>query len=149
MLFNWLQGRLLDAKVLDLFAGSGALGFEALSRGVQHVTLVESNAIAVSQLQENIQLLKTGQAELVHADAFQYLEGLTETFDLIFLDPPFRKDYLPKLIDSIRENNILAPHGLLYIEHEKNDTPEISYQDFHLFKEKVTGEVVSKLLTKS
>ncbi len=145
MLFNWLQGHLLGTHVLDLFAGSGALGFEALSRGVKHVTLVEKNPNAAIQLQENIQLLQADQAELVHADAFQYLENSTQIFDLILLDPPFKKGYLPELVNLIEEKKVLASNGLLYIEHAKDDIPEISYQGFELLKEKTTGEVVSKL----
>ena len=152
MLFNWLQGHLVDARGLDLFAGSGALGFEALSRGIAHVTLVENNRAAAANLQENIQLLKTDQAELIPIDAFQYLENLPraekphQAFDLIFLDPPYRKNLLPKLVDSIRGKKLLAPNGLLYLEHEKEEVLEISLKDFELIKEKTTGQVVSKLL---
>ena len=156
MLFNWLQGRLLDARGLDLFAGSGALGFEAVSRGLAHVTLVESHRMAAEQLQSNIGLLKTDQVECIHMDAFQFLEQQTRAFDIIFLDPPFGKNYLPTLIKTIHTQNLLAENGLLYIEHGVDESLDVflaseansPFNTMTLIKEKATGQVASKLFIK-
>ena len=151
MLFNWLQGYMQDAKVLDLFAGSGALGFEALSRGAHHITLVESNRQVAMQLGFNIEQLKTKQAKLIQDDAFHYIEELAKTdqqpqsYDLIFLDPPFNKNYLPRLVNAIQKYKLLSPQGLLYLEHEKANPINFPLPDLQLIKEKTTGEVVSKL----
>ena len=156
MLFNWLQGKLLDARGLDLFAGSGALGFEAVSRGLSHVTLVESHRMAAEQLQSNIARLKTDQVTCIHTDAFQFLEQQTQAFDIIFLDPPFGKNYLPTLIKTIHTQNLLAENGLLYIEHGVDESLNVflaseansPFNTMTLIKEKTTGQVVSKLLIK-
>ena len=150
-LFNWLQGHLRDARCLDLFAGSGALSFEALSRGAKQVTLVENNPQAIKQLRENIQLLQTEKAELYQADAFLYMENLEpnlQPFDLIFLDPPFRQSYLPKLLTSIIEKKLLSPEGLVYLEDEKgrNTDLDIILEQFTVIKEKTAGQVISRLI---
>jgi len=147
MLFNWLQGRLLDARGLDLFAGSGALGFEAISRGMKQITLIESNRDASKYLHANIELLQTDQVHCIQMDAFQFLNSKPQAFDIIFLDPPFGKDYLPKLVESIHEHHLLVANGLLYIEHGIEETINIdaSVNTLELIKEKTTGQVVSKL----
>lgn len=113
-LFNWL-GQELDGQVcLDLFAGSGALGFEAVSRGAARVVMVEKDKSAIHCLRQNQQLLSAVEAEIHHTDALNYLQQTAERFDLIFLDPPFALDLLPVLLPVAREK--LKPSGLLYVE---------------------------------
>lgn len=152
MLFNWLQGKLLGTRGLDLFAGSGALGLEAVSRGMQHVTLIENNRAAAEQLHANIQQLKTNQVECFQIDAFQFLDSQPQTFDVIFLDPPFGKNYLPLLTHRILEKQLLTTKGLLYIEHGVDESfdidSDIALHALTLIKEKTTGQVVSKLFIK-
>ncbi len=145
-LFNWLQGHLAEAHCLDLFAGSGALAFEALSRGAAHVTLVEQHPAAIQQLTDTIQQLKTSRATLVHANAFDYLAQQAQPFDLIFLDPPFGKDYLPLLLKHIEEKKLLHKNGLIYLEYEQGEMPKDAPERFIGIKEKQAGKVVSKLL---
>ena len=153
-LFNWLQGHLHDAHCLDLFAGSGALAFEALSRGAAYVTLIEKNHDAVQKLRENIQLLQTDSALIIQADAFQYLvEELQnpspQTYDLIFLDPPFRQNYLPRLLTHIHEESLLTDKGVIYLEYENEINPGLEkiLEHFKTVKEKKAGQIVSRLIS--
>jgi 16S rRNA (guanine966-N2)-methyltransferase len=93
-LFNWLGQRLDGLSCLDLFAGSGALGFEAASRGAARVVMVENDRQAFGALQEYKDLLRAKQLELVFGDAMDYLRRSQEAFDVVFLDPPFRQNAL-------------------------------------------------------
>ncbi len=165
-LFNWLQGHLHEARCLDLFAGSGALAFEALSRGARHVTLVENNRDAVNKLRENIALLLTDKALLIQADAFQYLAAQclgsdiqcfdgksqrspAQAFDLVFLDPPFRQNYLPRLLTSVHEKDLLTKSGVIYLEYKNEANPQLeeALKPFEVLKEKKTGQIVSQLVS--
>ncbi len=120
-LFNWL-GQTLDGKsCLDLFAGSGALGFEAASRGAASVVMVESDRDVHVALAGNAHLLDADNIEMRCADAFAFLASDRRVFDVIFLDPPFQHDLLPRLLGML--GRPLAPAGLVYIEAEQ--VPEI------------------------
>jgi 16S rRNA (guanine966-N2)-methyltransferase len=146
-LFNWLQGHLHHARCLDLFTGSGALAFEALSRGAGHLTLIENNQNAITQLQANIQLLETeNNAKLIQIDAFEFLKTNPLAFDLIFLDPPFRRNFLPRLLNIIIEKRLLTANGLIYLEHEKEEDLTQALNQFELIKEKKAGQVISLLI---
>lgn len=115
-LFNWL-GQTLDGKTcLDLFAGSGALGFEALSRGARRVVMVEQNPQALRALRENASRLGADRLDLVSSDALKFLAGEGRKFDVIFLDPPFQRGILPLLLPLLPER--LAPGGFVYAETE-------------------------------
>lgn len=116
-LFNWLGQDLSGLRCLDLFAGSGALGFEAASRGAARVVLVEKLAASVRQLEAIRQKLAATQIEILHGDALRLAGKLgAGTFDVIFLDPPFGQDWLPQVLpDAAR---LLAPGGALYVEAE-------------------------------
>lgn len=113
-LFNWLGQELHGLHCLDLFAGSGALGFEALSRGAAGATLVEQNPAVFRALQENAGLLQAAHAELLKADALQFLAQDTRRFDVIFLDPPFDRGWEERLLPQISRH--LQPGGRLYLE---------------------------------
>jgi 16S rRNA (guanine966-N2)-methyltransferase len=116
-LFNWL-GQTLDGKTcLDLFAGSGALGFEALSRGARRVVMVEQNLQVAKALQENARKLGADRLELVAGDGLKILARSRDTFDVIFLDPPFHHGILPLSLPLLSER--LAPEGLVYAETEQ------------------------------
>jgi 16S rRNA (guanine966-N2)-methyltransferase len=97
-LFNWLGQDLTGAACLDLFAGSGALGFEAASRGASRVVLIESDRAALKMLQESRVALGAAQVEIIGGDAGDYLERASERFDVVFLDPPFRQNAVPELL---------------------------------------------------
>ncbi|UJP06286.1 MAG: 16S rRNA (guanine(966)-N(2))-methyltransferase RsmD [Nitrosomonas sp.] len=113
-LFNWLGQDLSGLHCLDLFAGSGALGFEAASRGAAHVVMVDSNTRVFRALQENREKLQAVQVELVMANAADFIRSDTRQFDIIFLDPPFRLDVIPVLLPQLTEH--LGAKGLVYAE---------------------------------
>ena len=144
-LFNWLQSTIADARCLDLFAGSGALGLEALSRGASEVIFVEKCHIVVQQLRHNLLLLKSNN-HVINTDAESYLLEKNNAFDIIFLDPPFRQHFLPKILDLILEKQLLKHNGLIYLEHESEES--YHWQDWQLtpIKETKAGQVNSHLL---
>jgi 16S rRNA (guanine966-N2)-methyltransferase len=114
-LFNWLGQRLDGWRCLDLFAGSGALGFEAASRGAAEVILVERDAKALAALRDNARKLEAADAVQVWpADARAYLNGACGQFDLIFLDPPFDAGLLPEML--VLAATRLSPGGKIYAE---------------------------------
>lgn len=113
-LFNWLGQDLTGRRCLDLFAGSGALGFEAASRGAARVVLVEQDAAALAALRENKTVLAATAVEVVRADALAWLAATPESFDLIFLDPPFATGLLPAALAAAATH--LAPGGRIYAE---------------------------------
>lgn len=120
-LFNWLHhfwsGEYTNKRVLDLFAGTGALGFEAASRGVQHVQMVELNPAAVASLRRLRSKLNANQIRIHHGNALQVLQRLNNTpFDLIMLDPPFGQAWIERTWDLLPD--VLAPDGLVYLETE-------------------------------
>jgi 16S rRNA (guanine966-N2)-methyltransferase len=117
--FNWLAPLMPGARCLDLFAGSGALGFEALSRGAREVVFVDSHALAVKSLRENIALLGAGSVEVVQADALDWLgRGSAEPFDIVFLDPPFRQNLLAPCCQRLDADGWLARPAAIYLERE-------------------------------
>lgn len=113
-LFNWL-GQWLDGEsCLDLFAGSGALGFEAASRGAARVVMVESDRAAYNALQATRQTIGARNVELVLGDALDYLAQVREPFGVVFLDPPFRQNALPAVLERLEP--WLADGARVYIE---------------------------------
>ena len=144
-LFNWLQGSISNARCLDLFAGSGALGLEALSRGAAEVIFIEKNRTTIVQLKQNLALLKAS-SPIINNDAKNYLREEIQPFDIIFLDPPFRKNFLPDCLDVIIERRLLNEGGLVYLEQEAETN--YHWQDWQLtaIKETKAGQVKSYLL---
>lgn len=115
-LFNWLTGAVEGARCLDLYAGSGALGFEAASRGAAAVVLVERDQRAVACLREEADALGATHVDVVQADARHWLEGRASPFDIVFLDPPFGGDPLGPLCGALARAGWLAPGALVYLE---------------------------------
>ena len=115
-LFNWLGARTAGARALDLFAGSGALGLEALSRGASHVTFVEQDEAAVRELRTRLAEWQAGDARVARADALRYLAGEARTFDLVFLDPPFASELLSEAARLLEERHWLGAGALIYVE---------------------------------
>ena len=116
-LFNWLQPHIAGMRVLDLFAGSGALGFEALSRGAVAAMLVESDRAAAASLRDTAALFELNAAEVQQADALAVLRQSTpSSFDLVFLDPPFAAALLEPALDLIARRELLAADGFCYLE---------------------------------
>ena len=132
-LFNWLQNDVPGARCLDLFAGSGALGFEAASRGAASVVMLEKQAQAASVLMENIRTLQADNIQLVQQDAMQWLQKPPATcFDIVFLDPPF---------DLLEQNGFLAENACIYLEIDSHQAlPEIP-ASWRVQREKKAGQV--------
>lgn len=115
-LFNWLMNTIHDARCLDAFAGSGALGFEAFSRGAGKIVLVEQAPTAYRNLQKIALSFNSPKLSVVNTDALSYMQQTKEQFDMIFLDPPFTQNRLPDCISILESTSLLAPGGLIYLE---------------------------------
>ena len=113
-LFNWLGQDLHGLVCLDLYAGSGALGFEAASRGAARVVLVEREPAAARSLRENATRLSASTLEIVPSDAIAYLSAAKERFDVVFLDPPFRQNVLPEVLACLPR--VLKGGSRVYVE---------------------------------
>lgn len=118
-LFNWLAGSIGGARCLDLFAGTGALGFEALSRGARGAVMVEQNRELARRLQTNKAALAAASAEIFQAEALAWLGGPRDPFDIVFLDPPFHQDYVKKACALLVNRGHLAPSAYIYTETER------------------------------
>ena len=117
-LFNWLMWDIQNTKVLDVCAGSGALGFEALSRGAAKVVLIEPNPTQAGFLKENIELLKTQKCQLIVSTAQQALNKLNDSFNVLFLDPPYSLDLWQEL--SELSDPLLAEKAFIYVEADRD-----------------------------
>jgi 16S rRNA (guanine966-N2)-methyltransferase len=115
-LFNWLGQSLEGLACLDLYAGSGALGFEAASRGARRVVMVEKDSVALAELARSRAALGADHVEIVHGEAADYLVRARECFDVVFLDPPFRQNALPALLERLHPR--LTPRARVYVESE-------------------------------
>lgn len=115
-LFNWLGPWIEGKRVLDLFAGSGALGLEALSRGAASAVFVEASRPAVQAIEANIAALGADTASLVRMDARHYLERAGDGFDLVFIDPPYSSGLASIALEQLREQRRLNPGGFVYVE---------------------------------
>lgn len=140
-LFNWLAPHLAGARCLDLFAGSGALAFEALSRGAASAVLVEVSAAAVASLAESQRTLAAAaRSEIVHAPALRYLRGPAEPFELVFVDPPFARPGLAAEACARLADGWLAPSALVYLEASAHAGPPEVPADWRLWRESVAGD---------
>jgi 16S rRNA (guanine966-N2)-methyltransferase len=115
-LFNILQFEIKGSVCLDAFAGSGAIGIEALSRGASHVTFLEPHPKAFETLKMSLMSLQTNEYDLYKKDCIDFLNSTTQKFDIIFIDPPFRKDFWQACLDIIYDKELLNSDGLVYLE---------------------------------
>lgn len=146
-LFNWLRNDIPGARCLDLFAGSGALGFEAASRGASAVTLVEADTEAAKRLAQNAGLLGAGDAvRVVHGTAERFLRTATESFDIVFMDPPFSGDLVDATCRLLARGELLTGESLLYIESPKTREQLQLPPDWHIIRQKDHGAVRSTLI---
>jgi 16S rRNA (guanine966-N2)-methyltransferase len=145
-LFNWLQAQMPGAACLDLFAGSGALGLEAASRGAGRVLMLERAASAVEQLRSNVDLLGEEQVRIEQADALEWLQGRGEAFDIVFLDPPFADDLLATCCRRLQQNGWLKPGAFIYIETDANKGLPDLPDPWCVVREKKAGKVACFLV---
>ena len=141
-LFNWLLNDLQGKVCLDMFAGTGSLGIEALSRGAEKVVFVEKQKILSDKLKGNLKRLDVYvYSHVLHANAFSVdFDNLPYKFDILFLDPPFSENLIQRSLDLIEKANILSPKGLIYLECEKELQLGQLTKNFNLLKEAKGGQ---------
>ena len=147
-LFNWLAPRIQGARCLDLFAGTGALGLEALSRGAASCDFVEKSAVAASALRSNIATLKAESASVHKTAAEQFLQREAgKAYDVVFLDPPFAAEMLTELCRLLVASNALAKDARIYIEEDRNHPALELPEKWQVLKSKTAGSVRYSLLS--
>jgi 16S rRNA (guanine966-N2)-methyltransferase len=141
-LFNWLVPHIHGARCLDLYAGTGALGLEALSRGAASAVFVEASPVAEKQLKMNTGLLDASGATVLRMDALDYLTGKPdERFDIVFLDPPFAADLLDETCRLMAEQQLLADGALVYLEQDRGKAELKLPKTWRVLKDKTAGNV--------
>lgn len=140
-LFNWLQPYLPGATCVDLFSGSGALGFEAASRGADKVDMVELDLQAYKQLQQNKTMLSADRCSLFRQPAQQFINQTNTVYDVVFIDPPFQQELWFEIADLLTRNNLLHQNSLIYLECSKTQSLERLPDNWQLFKDKQAGDV--------
>ncbi|WP_246772055.1 16S rRNA (guanine(966)-N(2))-methyltransferase, partial [Salmonella enterica] len=144
-LFNWLAPVMVDAHCLDCFAGSGALGLEALSRYAAQATLLEMDRAVSQQLQKNLATLKANNARVVNTNTLAFLSQPGTPHHVVFVDPPFRKGLLEETLQLLETQGWLADDALIYVESEvENGLPPVP-ANWALYREKVAGQVAYRL----
>lgn len=146
-LFNWLADSIEGARCLDLYAGTGALGFEALSRGAKEAVFVETSRPAMTLLQSSATKLGATGAEFFHGEAFSYLDRPSRRFDIVFLDPPFASDVLEDLCRLLDAGDWLADGARVYLEQDRNQALPALPAGWTVSKEKTAGRVRYALAT--
>lgn len=142
-LFNWLQQEVAGAHCLDLFAGSGALGFEALSRGAASVMMVDNNRQVTQQLQAVAQQLQASDLKIVQGDYQTLKTG--QRFDIIFIDPPFADNLAQSALEFLQAKQLLQDKALIYVETDNNTALTLP-QNYQVIHDKTSGDVRYLLL---
>lgn len=141
-LFNWLANDCRSAQVLDCFAGSGVLGFEAASRGAGKVTLIEQNEQGWRNLEAQIQRLQAGNIELYRGNAIEIIPQLSQIYDVVFVDPPYAMPELrDRVINLLVENRELADGARIYLEWPLGEQYDLPHSDLSWLKQKKAGQV--------
>lgn len=146
-LFNWLQGEVHGRHVLDLFAGSGALGVEALSRGAAWVSFVERAGPAARQLRENLALLREqARSEVVQGEAQPWLRQDRRTWDLVLLDPPFADGFLPGICEELETGGHLQERAWVYLEQDASHPWPDLPRNWQVHREGRVGQAAFRLI---
>jgi 16S rRNA (guanine966-N2)-methyltransferase len=147
-LFNWLGPRVPGSRCLDLFAGSGALGLEALSRGAAQVTFVERDAVAVRELRARLTEWRAVGALVENSDALRFLGNTAQPCDIVFLDPPFASGLLPPVCRLLEDRHWLSANALIYVETDAQGGLPPLPQNWEVTRTKQAGAVGYHLLTR-
>lgn len=147
--FNWLQSYIVNSSCLDCFAGSGVLGFEALSRGAQQVVALELNRKTVDNLKLNADRLAASEMHIYHVETLHWLRTVKQgrqikPFDLVFLDPPFDSGLLAETAEALNNSGCLAEDAIIYVEHAADAAVSLP-ANWHCLRDKKTGQVVYRL----
>lgn len=144
-LFDTIFEKVKDSVFLDLFAGTGSVGFEAISRGAKKVVFIDKDVSQVKSIKRNICLLGLKNAEVYKADILRGLKWLKDKFDVVFLAPPYGKFNLENLLKIIYESDIIKQNTMVIVQHSKHEILKSDY--FNIEKQKVYGETVLSFLT--
>ena len=141
-LFNWLSSDIVGSHCLDLFAGTGALAFEALSRGAATAALIERSQKIVDVLRSSAELLDAQNARVECADALSFLNRLADRrYDIVFLDPPFADDLVEECCQLLQSNGWLADRAAIYIEQDKSKPLPTLPPGWQIVRDKKAGHV--------
>lgn len=144
-LFNWLQGSINEARCLDLYAGSGALGFEALSRGADSVVFVDQSHETLQHIQEQLQMLEATNGQCQNLSLPRDLLRLSHPFDIVFIDPPYNADLLNETLKALSESELIHNKTLIYGEAEKRY--DVAFPDnFEISRQKTSRHIQYFLL---
>ncbi len=147
-MFNLIQFEVPDAVVLDMFAGSGALSLEALSRGAKKAVLVDIDKDSVNIIKKNVAELKFQDlCEIVERSCFDYANTCKHKFDIIFLDPPYNKGFIEPILEAISENDLLADDGIVVLESDNTDF-RAQYDGLEILKQKKYGRTYITIYSK-
>jgi 16S rRNA (guanine966-N2)-methyltransferase len=151
-LFNWLSGVIANAHCLDLFAGSGALGLEALSRGAASCLMLDTSQRSCTDINAHLQSLGSSGGRCLHANAVDFLErgrSGARAMDIVFLDPPFGLGFLEPVSELLEAREWLAPQARIYLESGRRDNaPKKLPSNWHLHRDKTAGEVRFQLFVR-
>lgn len=133
--FSALGDKVINADVLDLFAGSGSYGFESLSRGSKSAVFVDKSMFAFNVLKENVKTLKEENVEIIYKDSLMFLSETEKKFDIVFVDPPYKLDVYNKVLETLTQRNILNDGGIIVLESEKElDFDQSKYTSVRFYK---------------
>lgn len=145
--FNWLQGIIVGSDCLDVFAGSGALGLEAASRGANTAQLVDIDSRVVKQLTQQIDKLQAQTVKICCRDALEFLRETQQVFDVIFLDPPFNKLHPFEILPVIQQQQLLKENGLAYVEFSTINQHKTLPEMWQWQRHSIAGEVEYGLIS--
>lgn len=146
--FNWLQFELANSVCLDCFAGSGAMGFEAASRGAASVFMLENNKATAANLKDNAKILSANAVHIEITDTLLWLQQVRQqVFDIVFIDPPFHSGLLEKTCEQLEQSKCLHRQTKIYLEHAVNDKIKLP-PNWNCLKSKTAGQVAYKLFSK-
>ena len=140
----------MGKRILDLFAGVGSLGIEALSRGAESVTFVDTSSPSINILKKNLKNLNLkSKSTILRMDGLRALDKLKQNFQMIFADPPYLKGFVQRIIDSIVQSEVLEKNGVLILEHHKKETFSFPEEKLVALKQKKFGDTVISFFLKS
>lgn len=148
-IFNVLREEVVGRRILDLFAGAGSMGMEALSRGAESATFVDASFQSINILKKNLKNLNLeNKSKVLRADGLKALRKFEQSFHIIFADPPYLKGFAQKVIHSTAQSDVLESNGILVLEHHKKETISSPEEKLPLLKQKKFGDTVISFLVK-
>ena len=147
--FNLIQGFVPDAVCLDMFAGSGALSFEAISRGAQKAVCIDSDKRSIDIIKKNaLSLGFFEDCDIVNMSCFDYVERTTEKFDIVFLDPPYNKNFIEPVLDALIKNDVLNEDGIIVLESDGTDFHD-EFEGLDIYRQRKYGRTYITIYKKA